>query len=213
MKFPEGIIAVNKPKGMTSHDVVSYVKRSLNAKKVGHAGTLDPQAEGVLVILVGDATKRQKEFMSQEKEYVAEIKLGAESTTDDIEGEIKTHSVKKQPTSDDVGDVINQFIGEIEQIPPLYSAVKVGGRAAYNRARRGEKFELKPKKVMIKEIKIISYKWPKLKIKVVCSSGTYIRSLARDIGKKLLVEGYLAGLVRTRSGRFTITQAQNLKEV
>jgi tRNA pseudouridine55 synthase len=211
----DDIFAINKPKGISSFQAIRIIRSALKIKKIGHAGTLDPLASGILVILVGKATKRQQEFLKQEKEYIAEICLGATSRTDDAEGPIIqcTSSQDVQLNIGEVKTVINNFIGEIEQIPPIYSAVKISGRRAYKLARAGKSPELKPKKINIKEIKIIKYKWPVLEIKVVCSSGTYIRSLARDIGEKLSVGGYLQNLVRTRSGEFNIKNSISLENL
>ena len=204
MEICDGVLIVNKPKGVTSHDVVSFFRKKLDVGKVGHAGTLDPLACGVLIILIGDATKRQKEFMDKEKEYVATACLGATSTTDDAEGEIRAKAVKKKPTFTEIKKVLKEFIGEIDQVPPSFSAVKINGQRAYKLARGGKFPKIKARKVNIYKIEMISYKWPTLKISVVCSSGTYIRALARDIGKKLGCGAYLMDLERTRSGNFRI---------
>jgi tRNA pseudouridine55 synthase len=212
MKINDGILVVNKPVGVTSHDVVDFIRKLFGIKKVGHAGTLDPFAQGVLVILVGKATKRQSEFLRQDKEYITTLFLGATSTTDDIEGSIKYKKIDKIPSLATIRRTINLFIGQIKQIPPVYSAVKIKGKKAYELARAGQTPSLKPKRVQIKEIEILSYEWPKLKIRVVCSSGTYIRALARDIGKTLSCGAYLETLIRIRSGKLTLKQAITVKE-
>lgn len=199
--------------------MVDEVRKITGEKRVGHAGTLDPFASGVLIILIGkEATKRQKEFMKMDKTYVAVIKLGATSTTDDVSGEIRNSNieipkrdvvssgpyVRNKISGSEIKKVLGEFIGEIEQVPPLYSAVKLCGRKAYELARKGERPKLKARKVTIYEIKLLKYKWPTLEIKVKCSSGTYIRALTRDIGQKLGCGAYLEGLTRTAIGNFTV---------
>lgn len=197
------IVAIYKPKGPTSHDIVDQVRRATGVKKVGHAGTLDPLARGVLVVAIGrQATKKIAELVQKEKEYVAQIKLGMTSMTDDEEGEKEVSEVSRIPKMTDVKKVIGMFVGKIKQVPPAYSAVKIRGQEAYKRARRGEEIKMPARLVDIKEIEILKYKWPVLEIRVVTGSGVYIRSLARDIGEKLGVGGYLVDLERTRVGEF-----------
>lgn len=203
----EDILIVRKPRGLTSHDVVAAIKEISGAKKVGHAGTLDQLAEGVLIILIGKATKRQSEFLNAEKEYLAAIRFGGRSNTDDAEGNIVETTHPQKPAKDKIIKILQRFSGNIEQIPPAFSAIKIQGRKAYEFARRGIQPPLKPRHIYIREIKILSYRWPILKIRVICSSGTYVRSLARDIGKALKVGGYIQSLVRTRSGTFDIRNA------
>jgi len=198
------IFAIYKSKGPTSHDVVERIRKITGIKKVGHAGTLDPLATGVLVIGVGrQATKQLGKIVKKEKEYIATITFGEESTTDDEEGEKKKWIIKDPPKQKQIEDIIHEFIGEVMQVPPVYSAVKVGGTAAYKRVRRGEVVHLEGRRVLIKNIHIIKYKWPVLILKVTTGPGVYIRSLARDIGKQLNVGGYLADLERTKVGEFT----------
>ncbi|MBI4134283.1 MAG: tRNA pseudouridine(55) synthase TruB [Candidatus Terrybacteria bacterium] len=206
-----GVLLVNKPPGPTSHDVVRRIRALVNGARVGHAGTLDPNAQGLLIILIGDATKRQSEFMTGEKEYVAAIHLGAISSTDDAEGKITAMSNTKIPITNDVRRVLRRFVGETEQIPPAYSAVKVGGMKAYEAARRGKPIVLKPRRVMIREIELLGYRYPSLKIRVACAAGTYIRALARDVGEKLGCGAYLQALTRTRSGIFRLDDAVPLE--
>lgn len=205
--------AVYKPKGMTSHDVVDKIRQITNIKKVGHAGTLDPLAQGVLVIGVGrEATKRLNEVVKKEKEYLATIQLGATSTTDDKEGKIiKTQKIKK--TKKQINKVLKKFVGHIEQIPPAFSAIKIKGRPAYKIARKGSTPKLKPRKVEIKKIELIEYKYPAIKLRVTTGPGVYIRSLARDIGQQLKTGGYLTDLERTRVGKFTKTNALTLSQL
>jgi len=211
-----GIFAVYKPKGPTSYQIVEKIKKLTGEKKVGHAGTLDPLAEGVLVVGVGrEATKKLGEIVSKEKEYEAVIFLGKESETDDEEGQKREINLKRKtkPSLKEIEKVKGLFVGEVLQIPPKFSAVKVAGRKAYKRARKGEDFKLKPRKVFIKEIEILDFSWPFLKIKVVTGAGVYIRSLARDIGRKLKTGAYLKELKRLRVGSFEAKEALNLEEL
>jgi len=208
----EKILAIWKPKGPTSNDVVQDVKRITGGKKVGHAGTLDPLAEGVLVIGIGrEGTKNLSVEVKKEKEYLAKVKLGETSITDDEEGE-KTAVSDKKPDKADITDIMRKFIGKIKQVPPIYSAIKVSGKEAYKFARQGEKPVLLERDADIKEIEVLSYEWPYLELRVVTGPGVYIRALARDIGKELGVGGYLAGLKRTRVGDFTADEALNLED-
>lgn len=209
------IIAVWKPKGPTSHDIVDQVRRAARERRVGHAGTLDPLAEGVLVIGIGRAaTKRLKDAVAAEKEYEATVRLGMTSTTDDEEGEKKeSRNILKQMERTEIERAIKKFVGEIEQVPPAYSAVKVAGRAAYRRARSGEVLALKPRTVEIKRIEILAYRWPNLKLRVITGPGVYIRALARDIGAALGVGGYLASLTRTRVGKFFRENCSEISEL
>lgn len=184
-----GILIINKPAGPTSHDIVDKIRGITGIKKVGHAGTLDPFAEGVLIILIEKATKSQSKFMEMPKTYVADIELS----------ETRTPIVKSR-----VSGVLKTFIGETEQIPPIYSAIKIKGRKAYELARKGIKPKLKPRKVKIYEVELRKYKWPELEIKVKCGKGTYIRSLAHDIGQKLGCGAYLKNLTRTQIGKYNI---------
>lgn len=223
----ENILNINKPKGWTSFDVVAKVRKIFSIKKVGHAGTLDPLATGVLVVAVGrEATKMISEIVGKEKEYVAKIKLGETSTTDDEEGEKTKNESRGRPCAcpkDDNANkiinrksviyVLNKFIGEISQVPPIFSAIKMNGKKAYQLARKGKDVKMKARQVIIKNIRIISYRWPYLKIKVVCGPGTYIRALARDIGHELGCGAYLADLERTRVGEYTIEEAKRIEDM
>lgn len=211
------LLNVYKPKGMTSHDVVDEVRKITGEKRVGHAGTLDPLAQGVLVIGVSrESTKRLKELLQSDKEYVALLELGKESSTGDSEGEIKLTSKKQDVASlqkSMIQAVLEKFTGEIEQTPPLYSAIKIKGVPAYKLAREGKLVSLKKRKVTIYSIALLSFDSPFLKLKVVVSSGTYIRSLAKDIGRALRVGAYLSELTRTRVGAFNITKSKTLQEL
>ncbi len=209
----DGIFAINKPVGMTSHDVVNIVRRKTGVKRVGHGGTLDPLASGVLVIAVGrENTKRLDEFVKGEKEYVAEVLLGAKSTTDDAEGDIENVSVKILPTQSEIEETIKLFVGNIMQTPPIYSSVKIQGKPAHRRVRAGQEVTLEPRAVIIKSITIDHYKFPELKLKVTTGPGVYIRALARDIGEKLKTGGYLKGLIRTRVNTFKIGEAKSIED-
>lgn len=205
---------INKPVGVTSHDVVDQVRRATGVKKVGHAGTLDPLASGVLIVAVGrDMTKRIDEVKSQQKEYVAVVRLDGKSDTDDAEGIIELIDVKSIPSESAVKKVVDSFIGEIEQVPPVYSAKKVSGRKSYEMARKGEEVALKPQTITINNIEILKYEWPELAIRVTCGPGAYIRALARDIGTKLNTGGYITQLIRTRIGNFKIADSIMIEDL
>lgn len=209
----EGIFSIYKDKGLTSSQVVQEVKRVSGGAKVGHAGTLDPLAEGVLIVAVGRKfTKEINKEKDKEKEYVADVKFGIVSETDDEEGKKIIHEVKEKPSLQSVELTLKRFVGEISQIPPVFSAIKINGKEAYKLARRGETPLMKPRKVIIKDIEVIFYKWPDLKIRVTTGPGTYIRSLARDLGQGLRVGGYLAGLIRTRVGNFTVDKSFTIRQ-
>lgn len=206
------IYAIIKPKGPTSFDMIAKLRKITGIRKIGHAGTLDPLASGVLVVgITREGTRELGKIEKTEKEYVAKIKLGETSTTNDEEGEKKHVTYNsKLITQNLVKKTLNNFIGEIEQVPPVYSAIKVNGKPAYKRARSGEKVKMKSRIVSIKKIELLSYKWPYLEIKVTCGPGTYIRSLARDIGDKLATGGYLSDLKRTRVGNYDIDDTYDL---
>jgi tRNA pseudouridine55 synthase len=210
-----GVLNIYKPAGPTSHDIVDEIRRITGIKRVGHAGTLDPFAEGVLIILIDKTTKLQSKFMAMPKTYVATLRLGAVSDTYDITG-IKSQitSTESQTISkSQIQEILNSFIGEIEQAPPAFSAIKIKGKKAYELARKGIKPELKPRKVKIYDIKLLNYKYPRLKIEVKCSKGTYIRSLANDIGEKLSCGAYLEKLIRTQIGKFNIDNSVRIDKL
>ncbi|KKQ80417.1 MAG: tRNA pseudouridine synthase B [Parcubacteria group bacterium GW2011_GWC2_38_7] len=210
----ENIFGVYKPKGPSSFSMIYQLRKIFNIKKIGHAGTLDPLADGVLVVAVGrDATKQLTGLIQKEKEYIATIKLGVTSTTDDEEGEKTEQVVGKQPTIDQIQAVLKEFLGEIDQVPPIFSALKIKGKPAYKYARAGKELKMEARKVLINEIELIKYSWPELVIRVDCGSGVYIRSLARDIGVKLGVGGYMSDLTRTRVGEFTLDKCRRLEEL
>ncbi len=207
MNFKKGeVLCFNKPLGWTSFKVVGHVRyhicRRIKEKKlkVGHAGTLDPLATGVMIICTGKATKRIEEFQYHTKEYIATIQLGATTPSYDLEHEIDATFPTEHITRELVEDVLKNFVGEINQIPPSFSACKVDGVRAYDLARKGEEVELKPKLLVIDEIELLECDLPQIKIRVVCSKGTYIRALARDIGEALHSGAHLTALQRTRVG-------------
>ena len=212
------IILIDKPKNMTSFGVVARVRRVLSERagkrvKVGHTGTLDPFATGLLIILAGKATKRSNEFLKLDKEYIAEIKLGEISTTGDPEGEIsKTFNEGEVPSRARVEEVLEKFKGEILQKVPAFSAVKINGERAYKLARKGKEFSTPERKVKIYEIEILDYSFPKLKIRTKVSSGTYIRTLGEDIGKELGTGAYLTELRRTKIDKYKVENAQKLDD-
>ncbi len=208
-----GLLIINKPAGPTSHDIVDKIRKITGIKKVGHSGTLDPFAEGILIILIGKTTKSQSRFMALPKTYTATIKLGEISDTYDITGQIKSSSFAKAPEGEQILKILKTFIGEIRQTPPVYSAIKINGEKAYKLARKGIKPKMTPRKVKIYKIKTLNYKWPYLKIEVKCGKGTYIRSLAHDIGKKLGCGAYLENLIRTKIGKFDIKKSIKLENL
>lgn len=207
-----GIMVINKPKDWTSFDVVAKVRNKLNVKKVGHTGTLDPQATGVLVLCIGKGTKLVQSLTGLDKEYLCEITLGATSITDDAEGEIKEVEGASEVPITNIENILKEFTGTFDQMPPQFSAKKVDGKRAYKMARKGEKVELKAVPVTVNTMELLDYKWPKLKVKINCSKGFYVRSLARDMGEKLKVGGYLSGLERTKVGHFSIESAIDVEK-
>lgn len=207
-KISPEIFGVYKPVGPTSHDLVDLVRRITGVGRVGHAGTLDPLARGVLVLAVGrGATKQLGQIVKKEKEYLAKIKLGFWSTTDDEEGKKEEVKISRWPSDDDLRKILIKFQGWISQKPPVFSAIKIKGKKAYELARSGELPEPKPRLVEIKEIELIDYHFPWLNLRVATGPGVYLRSLARDLGSALGTGGYLADLERTRVGQFSKDQA------
>ena len=208
-----GFLNIYKPKGMTSHDVVSVLRRITKIKQIGHTGTLDPFAKGVLPVCIGKAT-RLIEYLKEEKEYLATVQFGASSTTYDIEGEITQKNADKL-YKDNIVEILKTFEGEINQVPPIYSAIKVNGKKLYEYARKGQIVDIKPRKVTIEKLELKSFneELQQAEILVKCSKGTYIRSLANDLGEKLGVGGYLIELVRTQSGKFRIEDSLQLENI
>ncbi len=216
MDFIEGeILYFNKPLRWTSFDLVNKFRYKLSRKlkvkkiKVGHAGTLDPLATGVMIICTGRATKRIEEFQYQTKEYVATLKLGETTPSFDLEKEVDAVYPTEHISRSMVEEVLTSFVGKIQQVPPVFSACKVDGKRAYDLARKGEEVELKAKTLVIDEIELLNCELPVIKIRVVCSKGTYIRALARDIGVALNSGAHLIALERTRIGDITLDQCMN----
>lgn len=208
------IFAIYKPVGVTSHDIVNMVRRKTGVKRVGHGGTLDPLAEGVLVIAVGrENTKLLDKYVKGDKEYVATLMLGYTSETDDREGPIKKYNTEIIPTLQEIEQAIKNFIGEIMQTPPIYSAIKINGRPAHRRVRQGQEVVMEERPVFIKDIQIEKYEYPTLELKIECGTGVYIRSLAKNIGEELKTGAYLLKLVRTRVGEFKSENAKKIEEL
>lgn len=202
-KTVEGILLVNKPKGMTSFGLVSLLRRRLGVKKIGHAGTLDPNATGVMVMLIGrQFTRLSDTLLTSDKEYIGEVHLGIKTDTYDNEGTVLERS-ELQPTLAELQEVLTKFQGEIDQVPPMYSAKKINGKKLYDLARKGLEIERKAVKVHL-ETELISYQYPFIKLRVKCSKGTYIRSIAHEIGELLGCGAHLSNLLRTRSGSFLL---------
>ena len=195
-----GVLVVDKPVGMTSHDVVQAIRNGTNLRRAGHTGTLDPRASGVLVILVGPAVRLSEYVSASDKRYQAIIRLGGRTDTFDADGKVTPTAQPVNVTEQQFEEVLKTFVGEIEQTPPPYSAVKVQGRKAYEMARKGEDVELEPRKITVHHLEVLEWAPPEVVIDVHCSSGTYVRSLANDLGEKLGCGAYLVGLRRTKSG-------------
>ena len=209
--FEEGrVLLIDKPLEWTSFDVVRKVRGMIKVKKVGHAGTLDPLATGLLILCTGKFTKRINEYMAQEKEYTGDITLGAFTPTYDLESEPQDHKDYGHITPEQIQAVVEKFTGDILQIPPAHSAIKKDGKRVYELARQGKEVKLDPRPVVIKEFEITAMQLPVLSFKVVCSTGTYIRSLANDVGAELGCGGYLSRLRRTRIGEFRVEQAMDM---
>lgn len=219
MNFIEGeILYIDKPLGWTSFDAVKRLRGSLTRRtgikkiKVGHAGTLDPLATGVMLVCTGRATKRIEELQAGVKEYVATVALGATTPSFDLETEIDATYPTEHITRDMVDEALSKFLGTIEQVPPSYSACKIDGQRAYHAARKGKEVELKPKTLVIDEIELLEYSQQSITIRVVCSKGTYIRALARDIGAALGSGGHLTALRRTRVGAVGIADCLSIPQ-
>ena len=213
------ILVLNKPIDWTSFDLVNKVRNMLcrlmkiKKLKIGHAGTLDPRATGVMILCSGKSTKKIDEIQADEKEYIACLKIGATTPSFDLETEEDAQFDTSHVTKELVEQVLLQFVGSIEQVPPAFSAIKVDGKRAYKFARKGQQVELKPKLLVIGEIELLRYEMPEIELRIVCSKGTYIRALARDIGLALHSGAYLTGLKRTRIGKYTIDQSLDLTEL
>ena len=209
-----GILVVDKPVGMTSHDVVQIVRSGTGIRRAGHTGTLDPRASGVLVILIGPAVRLSEYVSAADKRYQGIIKLGSSTDTYDSEGTFTRQSdVPVEVTEEEFETVLKSFVGEIEQTPPAYSAIKVKGKRAYDMARKGEDVELEPRKIQVFSLEVLEWAPPEVVIDAHCSSGTYVRSLANDVGNALGCGAYLVGLRRTKSGRFSLRDAIPLRKL
>lgn len=213
-KTPSGIICINKPSGMTSHDVVNRLRRLYNTKKVGHTGTLDPMATGLLIVLVGNAVKASEYLMSGNKSYVAGLKLGMTSDTEDISGNI-TLCTDTLPKKEEVVVACEKFVGNIMQVPPMYSAIKIGGKKLVDLARSGETVEREPREVTVYSLKCesISEESGDYLLYVECSKGTYIRTLCADIGASLSCGGLMSSLERRHNCGFSLDDAHTLEEI
>lgn len=209
----DGILIVNKPAGITSHDVVDFIRRKFNMKRVGHAGTLDPMATGVLVMLLGKATKLSNTFTNHDKEYVAKVFFGKKTDTQDASGKVIEEKNIDNPGIEAIKKALDSFKGDIEQIPPMVSAIKHKGKKLYELARSGKTVVREPRKIRISDIEILDFKFPELTFRVKCSKGTYVRTLCEDIGRSLGAPSHMSGLVRTQSGDFLLEDSKNMDEV
>lgn len=212
-EYNEGkVLLIDKPLNWTSFDVVKKLKFALKVKKIGHAGTLDPLATGLLILCTGKMTKSIDKYQAQEKEYTGEFTLGYTTPSYDLETEPEFQSETHHLNLKDLNEATQHFVGEIEQTPPIFSAVKTGGKRAYSLAREGKEVKLKSRVVTISEFEITDFQKNKVSFRVRCSKGTYIRSLAHDFGEKLGVGAYLSSLRRTKIGDFSVGDAENLNE-
>ena len=212
-KEMEGVLLVDKPKGLTSHDVVYHLRRKLQIKKIGHAGTLDPMATGVLVMLIGKATRISQYLMSVDKVYEGEATLGVVTDSQDAEGEIMSTQPVPELTEARVREVMKGFLGDQYQTPPMHSAIKIGGVPLYKLARKGEEVEREPRFIRIAAFNLLSFTTPKISFDLHCTKGTYVRTVASDLGQKLGCGAHLSALRRTGSGKFTISQCLPLEQI
>ena len=208
-----GVLVIDKPTGMTSHDVVNIVRRGTGIRRAGHTGTLDPRASGVLVVLVGTAVRLSEYISASDKRYQAIIRMGTATDTYDAEGAFTREEVTVDVTEEQFEAELEKFVGEVEQTPPAYSAVKVNGRKAYEMARKGEEVVLEPRMIQVHHLEVLEWATPEVVVDVHCSSGTYIRSLANDLGEVLGCGAYLVGLRRTKNGRFSLRDAVPLRKL
>jgi tRNA pseudouridine55 synthase len=207
------VLLINKPYEWTSFDAVNKIRYKLRTKKVGHAGTLDPLATGLLIICTGKMTKRIEEFMGQEKEYTGKFVIGQTTPSHDLETEVSEKTDVSHLSNEQITAATLPFTGLISQLPPAHSAIKIGGKRAYQFARKGQEVELKKRDVEVSVFEITSISLPEVSFRIVCSKGTYIRSIARDFGNHLGVGAYLSELCRTRIGSFHLKDAQTIDEV
>lgn len=211
--FAEGaVLLIDKPLQWTSFDAVRKIRYLIKIKKVGHAGTLDPLATGLLIICTGKFTKKINEYMAQEKEYTGSFTLGATTPTYDLESKPENFKPYEHLSKEEIISTTQKFMGEIDQVPPIHSAIKKDGKRVYELARRGVDVKLEPRKITIKEFEVDSSELPTVKFRVVCSTGTYIRSLANDFGEALGCGAYLSSLCRTRIGEFLLMDAMSVAE-
>jgi len=211
-KRVSGVLIVDKPIGMTSHDVVQHVRRGTRIKRAGHTGTLDPRASGVLVVLVGPAVRLSEFVSASDKHYQAVIKFGMTTDTYDLEGEVTS----RRPVDisfEELEEALSGFVGEVEQTPPVYSALKINGKPAYEYAREGKEIEMESRTVTVHSLELLDWDPPEAVIDIQCSSGTYVRSLASDLGEKLGSGATLTGLRRTKSGKFGLRDAVSLRRL
>ncbi|MDD5773142.1 MAG: tRNA pseudouridine(55) synthase TruB [bacterium] len=209
----DGILNINKPAGMTSHDVVDYIRRITNIEKVGHTGTLDPDATGVLPVCIGRATKIVQFLINENKSYRVTLLLGVSTSTQDISGNVVKEVKNFNITQKDIEDILISFTGDIEQIPPMVSALRINGKRLYKLARQGKEVEREARKITIYKIGLLEVKLPYVSLEIDCSKGTYVRTLCSDIGDRLGMGACLYDLVRTRSGRFDLNNAVGLKDI
>lgn len=212
----DGILLIDKPTGITSHDLVDFIRRRYKIRKVGHGGTLDPLATGLLIIMIGRATKLSQKIISLDKEYLAEMTLGFSTTTGDLSGEV----VEKREgedylalSEDEIQKAFRCFLGDWEQVPPMYSAVKYRGERLYKLARRGIQVPRKPRRVSVYSLDILRIELPKITFKILCSRGLYVRQLCIELGKKMGYPAHLSKMVRTAIGRFNLESAQKLDKI
>ncbi|HEY60629.1 MAG TPA: tRNA pseudouridine(55) synthase TruB [Anaerolineae bacterium] len=207
-----GVLIIDKPTGMTSHDVVQVVRRGTNIRRAGHTGTLDPRASGVLIVLIGPAVRLSEYISAEDKRYQAMIHLGERTDTYDGDG-TTTGTLPVEVTRTQLEEALQGFVGEIKQVPPPHSAIKIRGHRAYELARKGEKVELEPRIIKVHSLELVEWNPPDAVIDVHCSSGTYVRSLANDLGEKLGCGGMLTGLIRMKSGRFSLRDSIPLRKL
>ena len=209
----DGVIVIRKEKGFTSHDVVAKLRGILHMKKIGHTGTLDPDAEGVLPVALGKATRLVDMITDKEKTYEAVMHLGVVTDTQDMSGTVLSQTTELSVTEEELCTVVSSFVGDYMQVPPMYSALKVNGKKLYELAREGKTVERKPRPVHFYEIEILDISFPLVRFRVTCSKGTYIRTLCHDIGQKLGCGGCMEELIRTRSGNFDLEDSMTLAQV
>jgi len=213
LNIVSGVLVVDKPIGLTSHDVVQIIRRGTGIRRAGHTGTLDPRASGVLVVLIGPAVRLSEYVSASDKRYQATIQLGRSTDTYDSEGTVTMATPVENISEEQFDEILQTYVGQIEQIPPPYSAVKVKGKKAYEMARKGKPVDLEPRIINVFNLEILEWAPPELVIDVYCSSGTYVRSLANDLGDSLGTGAHLIGLRRTKSGQFTLRDAVPLRRL